>query len=360
MKRLQIIALLMFFVLFTSSLAFGGLSGKNPIYSENGNLISEKTETIKVEDDFYFVHITDTHVLNKKFDFNEKSVKRFKGVLDYVCSFSVKPAFIVITGDLTEWGGSGISGALNCQAFISCLYKKDGQLYADVNFSIPVYTTPGNHDYCFNRNLKNYHKYIDKNHIQDEDRYVVTYGDTSLFFMDTGPNYYSNISILFDWHGEGLSDCDINWLQKELSNCQSTHKIILMHHPAVGKKNDLFINNREEFVELCETYNVEVVLAGHTHRSRVYDHDLNEYTEMPLNCSQYPTLYVQTDDCKEDVHYRNISVLSDDIWLDDCVKLEVSSANYYSSKIHLNLASKQFGSTIKIMKFISCYKKTDV
>ncbi len=311
MKNLRITALLLFFILLISSLAFSDTSKKS--YDSHKN------------DDFYFVQITDTHVLSKLFDTNEKSVKRFRGVLDRVCSFNVKPAFVVVTGDLTEWGASGLSGALNCKAFANCLYKKDGKLYADGNFSIPVYTTPGNHDYCFNRNLKNYHKYIDKNHIEDEDRYAVTFGDTSLFFMDSGPNYYSDISILFDWHGEGLFDCDIEWLDDQLSNCQSSHKIVLMHHPAVGEEDDLFINNRDEFIDLCETYGVEVVLAGHTHRSKVYDYDLNEYTELPLNCSQLPTLYVQTDDCKSGVHYRNISFVGDDIWLEDCAEVKVSS-----------------------------------
>jgi len=342
MKNLQIISLLLFFILLTSSLAVGGLSKKSFVYQENNNLIQGETKANQANDDFYFVQITDTHVLNKLFDANEISVKRFRGVLNRVCSFSVKPAFVVVTGDLTEWGGSGVSGALNCQAFVSCLYKKDEQLYADANFSIPVYTTPGNHDYCFNRNLKNYHTYIDTNHIEYQDRYVVTYGANSLFFMDSGPNYYSDISILFDWHGEGLFNDDIEWLENELSSCQSTNKIILMHHPAVGEEDDLFINNRTEFVELCETYDVEIVLAGHTHRSRVYDNDLNEYTELPLNCSQYPTLYVQTDDCKESVHYRNISIINNDVWLEGCMDAGVSSVTYYSSNSHINSASMQF------------------
>lgn len=339
MKNLQIVALLLFFVLLTSSLAIGGISKESFAYNEN--------------DDFYFVHITDTHVLSKLFDVNENSVKRFRGVLDRVCSFSVKPAFVVVTGDLTEWGASGLSGALNCKAFVNCLYKKDEHLYADANFSIPVYTTPGNHDYCFNRNLKNYHKYIDTNHVEDEDRYVVVYGDVGLFFMDSGPNYYSDISILFDWHGEGLFDCDIEWLENQLSNCQSSHKIVLMHHPAVGEEDDLFISNREEFIELCEMYDVEVVLAGHTHRSKVYDYDLNEYTELPLNCSQLPTLYVQTDDCKTGVHYRNISFVDNDIWLEDCSEVEVSSASSFNSNLYLNQVFMQFEYAIKNGKAFS-------
>ena len=39
--------------------------------------------------------------------------------------------------------------------FLSCLYQSNGQLYADSDLSIPVYTTPGNHDYMYEKSLKN-------------------------------------------------------------------------------------------------------------------------------------------------------------------------------------------------------------
>jgi len=309
MKRISIIILIVSLlnIFICSNVTVGTVASKN--FCE------------QVEDDFYFIHITDTHVMNKLFDRQGISKQRFVSVIENVTSFDKKPAFIVITGDLVEWGGSGLFGALNCKTFADCLYNKDGQLYADASCSIPVYTTPGNHDYCFNRNLENYNTYIDKNHNEDDNRYIVSYNSVSLFFMDSGPNYYSNLSILFEWHGEGLFSDDIEWLEDELSNCHSARKIILMHHPAVGEEDDLFIHNREKFVELCETYNVEVVLAGHTHDSRVYDCNLNEYKDLPLNCSLYPSLYVQTDDCKAGIHYRNVSVIGDDVWLEGCTEI---------------------------------------
>ena len=190
--------------------------------------------------------------------------------------------------------------------------------------TLPVYTTPGNHDFVISRSLDTYHKYIDRKHVEDEDRYIINYSDVSLFFMDSGPNYYSNPFILFDWHGVGLYDDDIEWLEQELSECKSSHKIILMHHPAVGREEDVFIKNREEFVDLCESYDVELVLAGHKHRDAVYDYDLNQYEESLLNCSLYPPLYVQSDDCKEVAHYRNVSFIGNDIWLEGSIEVEIS------------------------------------
>ena len=278
--------------------------------------------TIHVDDDFSFIQLTDTHVRHKITDRHEITTKRLTTVLDEIKSFENPPAFIAITGDLCEWAGNDPIGALNSKAFVNCFFIKDDQLYADSEFSIPVYTTPGNHDYVISRNLNNYHKYIDTRHIEENDRYVVTYGDVSLFFMDSGPNYYSNIFILFEWHGVGLYDCDIEWLEEELSLCESTYKIVLMHHPAVGEEDDLFIHNREEFVNICENYDVELVLTGHTHKDRVYDSDGNAYTELPLNCNDYSTLYVQTDDCREGIHYRNVSVTSESVILENTQELE--------------------------------------
>lgn len=281
--------------------------------------------------DFYFVHLTDTHIMHKFFDRHELSKTRFSIVINTVVSFDVKPAFIVITGDLVEWGGNGWLGALNYQTMLDCLYEYEGMLFADAGYTIPVYTTPGNHDYCFQRGLRNYHTYIDPNHIDDENRYGITYEDVSLFFMDSGPNYYADLSILFDWHGQGLTDDDIAWLDTELYNCNATHTIVLMHHPAVGESDDLFIKNRVEFISLCETYDVDLVLTGHTHHSKIYDYGLNEYTDAIMNCSLYPPLYVQTDDCKQGIHYRNISVVQNDVWLQECVELEDVRGSYFIS-----------------------------
>jgi len=310
--KLKIISLFLIYILLFSGLSFGG-SPKQKFF-----ILQEKN-------DFYFVQITDTHVMHKMFDRNEISKNRFRSILSYICSFESKPAFIVITGDLTNWGGSWISGALNCLAFTSCFYEKDDQFYADKNYSIPIYTTPGNHDYYFNRNLKNYHRFI-----ENDNRYIVNYSDISLFFMNSGPSYYAE---LYDWlgniDGDGLYDCDMQWLESALDNCSYSHKIVLMHHPATnlrgknGEMHDVIARNREAFIDLCEEYNVDLVLAGHTHYSRVFDS--NEYFydfNNSLNCSLYSTLFVQTDDCKQGVHYRNVSIVGDDVWLEDSVELD--------------------------------------
>ena len=272
---------------------------------------------------FYFVHITDTHVLHKIFDRNEFRKNRLQTVLTHVTSFKEKPAFVVITGDLVEWG-SGLGGALNYQEFTECFYEKEGQLYADSNCTIPVYTTPGNHDYFWSRTLFNYHRFVDKKHVRENDRYTVTFNGLTLFFLDSGHNEINREAKPYDWIyvlGSGLSLRDIEWLDDALNSCTSQHKIVIMHHPAINwGEYDVIAHNREAFISLCEGYNVDLVLTGHTHAARVFDSNGNFYPNnvLPLNLSFYPTLYVQTDAIKEGYYYRNITISSGSIWLGPC------------------------------------------
>jgi len=272
------------------------------------------------KDDFYFVQITDTHVMHKLFDRGENQ-NRFKTVIEHIKSFTKKPAFIVITGDLVEWG-SGLSGALNFKAFLECLYKKDGQLYTDEDGLIPVYTVPGNHDYRWFGALTNYHRLVDRNHILDGDKYVITHENLTLFFMDSGHDYILRPRGWIHVMGSGLTYWfDVSWLEDELSSCNSPHKIVLMHYPAINwGKYDTFVRNKDIFIQVCEGYDVDLVLAGHTHASRVFDKDKNFYENnmLPFNCSNYPTLYVQTNACKEGCFYRNITISGDDICLNPC------------------------------------------
>ena len=310
MKKLKLVAVFLFGILLFSSVSVGGInSGDEP-------------------DDFYFVHMADTHLLHKIFDRSEKSRDRLVSVLDHISSFDEKPAFVVITGDLVEWG-SGVSGRLNYMALMDCFYEKDSQHYADSNHSIPVYFTPGNHDYYFDWNLINYHRLVDSKHVLDDDRYVVTYNDASLFFMDSGRHYMLKPKDWLNVFANGLTDRDIKWLEDSLSSCSSQHKIILMHHPAVfhrdeaGVMNNVILRNREQFIELCDKYDVDLVLNGHTHRALVFDGAETLYNELPLNCSQYPTFYVHSEDNKQGRNYRNISIVGNDVWLEDCEQVNV-------------------------------------
>jgi 3',5'-cyclic AMP phosphodiesterase CpdA len=327
MYKLKYHIILFLFCLFlvSASCGIGEIHNQSNDLREVGNSSSQQLHK-RSNDDFYFVHITDTHIIHKIYDPGEVTTTIFKTVIEEVVSFPESPDFIVITGDLVEWGGSGPSGALNYMALVDCLYQNNDQFYADENYTIPVYMTPGNHDYNFNRNLNNYHQFI-----TEFGRYVVTHNDVCLFFMDSGPNYYAEPTKWFDILGDGLYDEDIQWLDEMLQQCISQHKIVLMHHPAVNDRNEqgqmksVLARNRETFISLCESYDVELVLAGHTHRNRVFDGDETRYYDFPINCSQHSTLFVQTADCKKGCNYRNISFINGDLYIEDIVELQVSN-----------------------------------
>ncbi|MCJ7572465.1 MAG: metallophosphoesterase [Candidatus Thermoplasmatota archaeon] len=325
MKKLKIVTSFLIFLTISGTVVASSIQNQiyEPVISINNN---------QVTSDFYFVHITDTHVVNKLYDHQETRKHWLISLLEYIASFNKPPAFVVITGDLVEWG-EGFLGALNYYALINCFYKNNTQFYADKNCSIPVYFTPGNHDHYPNRKLYNYHLFIDRTHINDNNRYVITHENLSLFFMNSGPVYYAKPSDWADSLGFGLTKDDIIWLEEKLSNCTTNHRIILMHHPAINIRNnngelyDVFIHNGENFIELCKNYNVEIVLAGHTHEPRVFDTEEHLYETLPINSSNYPTLFVQSDDCKEGVHYRNISIVDNHIWIEQSQEINFNSFN---------------------------------
>jgi hypothetical protein len=156
--------------------------------------------------------------------------------------------------------------------------------------------------------------------------------------MNSGPNSYAKPSDRTNSLSIGLTNDDMVWLDEKLKNCTTNNKIILMHHPAINIRNnqgelyDVFIHNREKFIALCENYDVDVVLAGHTHDPRVFDAEEHLYENLPINSSNYATLFVQSDDCKEGVHYRNISIVGNDIWIEQ--NREINFTSFFSLKTY--------------------------
>jgi len=319
--KYKILIFFLIFIIFFNTISVTGLKNERTVVSEIKIYENDKSE------DFYFVHITDTHILHKLFDFDESSKNRLNCVLNEIKSFDKKPAFIVITGDLLEWSGFGIAGALNCKTFIDCFYENNNQLYLDSNHTVPIYTTPGNHDYRWGTQLSNYHRYIDKNNAENKDRYIINYENLSLFFLDSGHDYLLNP---LGWirqdglhvKGSGLNMDDLLWLNNSLLESNSRYEVVLMHHPAIdncdrfGNMLDVIAKNRLKFLDICEYNDVEIVLTGHTHKDSIFDFEEKSYSNLNYNCSQYPTLYVQTNDCKNDCAYRNITILKKDIWIE--------------------------------------------
>ena len=68
-------------------------------------------------------------------------------------------------------------------------------------------------------------------------------------------------------------------------------------------------------MDLCETYDVDLVLTGHTHNNKIYKRSDIGYNEdgqtAPITCTE--TLYVQTADCKVKSAFRTITINGNEV-----------------------------------------------
>jgi hypothetical protein len=274
-----------------------------------------------------FVQISDTHIASGW------SKTQLTLVLNKVIK-EVKPAFIVNTGDVANWGCLKQIGMDDCRTNFYTAYSQAIELATDAG--IDVYNIPGNHDqrdsvgacdnfpYCFQDPLGN---------------------SRNQFYLGRSTFSYDDV-ILFAVLNTGNGNCegaltanDIDFL-KGLEPC--IPKIILTHHPAVASPfegspiSDIFcdllggvgigiLDGREDLIEYCEdpANNVYMVLSGHTHNNHVYDENRGTPTDFPW--------YIQTASAA-DGWYRVISFASPPTV--QLVQLTEEDYTYESAKLH--------------------------
>jgi len=282
---------------------------------------------------FTFIHISDMHVATQPSSVNTCDLNgvEAKCYLRDFRTMSPKPAFILATGDISNIGNcscdaGGMYSALTQHLFPKNLsYPAPGSLFIDSEQTIPFYFAPGNHDYYTTllppgtltqlNNLPTYAKYI----APDSD-YAVTTDISVILFVRSG----SDISYLIstDPKASGLTDAQCDWIRGVLSANAGKRKIIVMHHPSAnltGTKCDgttassirdsatatIYVN-RITFQNICDSNQVDVVLAGHSHQNVVVDRDGNLIDE---NCTTCGTRYVQTGPAFAGC-YRSVTVSS--------------------------------------------------
>jgi 3',5'-cyclic AMP phosphodiesterase CpdA len=227
-----------------------------------------------------------------------------------------KPAFVLATGDISNIGNSsavsgGMYTALTQHLYPSnLLYPAVGALHIDSAQTIPMYFAPGNHDYYTTllppgtltqlNTLPNYAKYI----APDSD-YAVNTPICVILFVRSGTDISYLIST--DPKGSGLTNAQITWIRSELAANSTKRKIIVMHHPGANlngtncdgsaytsvtsASQSSFYVNRTEFLNICDSNHVDVVLTGHQHQNVVVDRN---GTLVADNCNTCGTRYVQT------------------------------------------------------------------
>ena len=266
---------------------------------------------------FSFIHISDIHVSSTPSPNSDTNAQYFQCAIKEFAKLSPKPAFVIVTGDISDVGNTqpeGMYPTITQHLFPPTIPNPAaGDYFIDPDKTIPVYFTPGNHEYwtgfdsigvpISNDTLFYYPKYI----TPDAD-YAITTDIAVIVVLRSGHDspysYPPNAALI---KGTGLSNAQCSWLRNILSQHKTKRKIIVMHHPpvnAAGTNSDgtpftalkldtatnSLLNNRTNFLNICDSNHVDVVLAGHEHQNVVADRKGDTISENWPN----GTRYVQT------------------------------------------------------------------
>lgn len=266
---------------------------------------------------FSFVHISDMHVSTTPTANSDTNAQYFQCAIKEFANFNPKPSFVLVTGDISDIGNMqpmGMYPAITQHLFPPSLTNPAvGAYFIDSAKTIPIYFTPGNHEYwtgfdsihipISNDTLFYYPKCI----APDTD-YVIQTALAVIVVLRSGHDspygYPPNPAIIM---GTGLSNAQCSWLRNVLLSNSSKRKIIVMHHPpvnAAGTNSDgtpftaltldtatnSLQNNRTNFLNICDSNHVDVVLAGHEHQNVVANRKGDTISENWPN----GTRYVQT------------------------------------------------------------------
>ena len=178
------------------------------------------------------------------------------------CANALKPAFVVVCGDL-----------LNCNGSVAKRdYKKDAQRAKDyldtaatLDKSIPMYNLAGNHDVCNIPTPETLAWYVKR-----FGKLWYTFDHAGDFFMAIESDLIKNPS-----RAPKIAREQMDWIKKTLLSPtvkKARHRIVFMHHPMCLKKPDephkyfnLPPEARAELLRLFATAGVRAVFSGHYH-----------------------------------------------------------------------------------------------
>jgi len=265
----------------------------------------------------FIVQLADTHIGAVGAD------NSLKQVVGKILSFPKKPDYVVVTGDITDFGYSQ-EGLENFRKFLELTAPLE-------KAGITVLTVPGNHDYrakndligsdayfgslenlFFNNRLDNY-----KNSVGDRDlsSKLIISGNCAVMGLDAGYDTLdaaivsNNNKIGLLPKTSGLKNSQIQWLENTLDNLDGKIdgkdtsgkvKLIFMHAPAYTGILSLgtISQNQKQFLDIVKQFGVNSVYAGHTHENKYLTKD--------------DIRHIQTASAAHDKTWRNISVLQQD------------------------------------------------
>ncbi len=153
------------------------------------------------------------------------------------------PSFMIVTGDLTEYGVAGVTW----------------QDYLDFfkNINIPVYHILGNHD----------NTWVAAVHLMRE-----IYGGRNYSFDKFGCHFIGIDSSTLQEPLPSFTRETLLWLKRDLKRIdRSTPVFVFFHHPLDAAFSSPY--ERYRILDLLQPYNVVLLLFGHGHRAQLYDFD---------------------------------------------------------------------------------------
>ncbi|MCX6666593.1 MAG: right-handed parallel beta-helix repeat-containing protein [Euryarchaeota archaeon] len=262
-------------------------------------------------DSDYFLHISDVH-WGPGFSGENGYINWNRFVNGDILQWDADdlPEFILCTGDIVEYG-AGSAGALLWEYLFE---NPDGPLYGDSSGNwlvslklaqggeqrVPIFFCPGNHDFRYiyqvpsGDNPYGYLDWVRKTLNPAELNYMATPApNVKLFSMNSGfddvlpPPWLGTCVALPE--GDGFTLAQISWLDEKLDmldgkrdyrDTSGNYKIVMFHHPYLNKfgrdifcgdgwgtnpRDGTFLYYRDEFIDLCHRYNIDLACWGHTH-----------------------------------------------------------------------------------------------
>ena len=213
-------------------------------------------------DDFSIIHLTDLHIGDPRgLIENIKETIGWKAAKKCVNEINLlHPDFVIISGDL-------VFGQLYPFEYTR-EYKKCFEILQ--GFDVPTFLCPGNHD--------GYKKFR-----EDGLEFWKEYFGPLYYSFDYGNYHFLSINS-FDWAplsrltisfiplnwGGCVQDKQLQWIEDDLADSDANLNFMFLHHnPLWDTKKDSLLRwgyyNRNEMLSLIETYDVDVVMAGHVH-----------------------------------------------------------------------------------------------
>ena len=179
--------------------------------------------------DFVFIHSSDPHVGSGQN--HEIDAKLFTEITQ----LSPKPAFVVSTGDICEYGTDEEYA----------LYQQTIKSLGDVK----IYPAPGNHDVRWNPRGKEGYVLGTKTPLYQS----WDYENVHFVTLDS--------TVLLEHWGH-ISQEQLNWLAEDLKKVGTEKPVVIGFHHWVGRES-IQVDNEQKLLDLVKPYNVVLWLQGH-------------------------------------------------------------------------------------------------